>query len=229
MWLKGTLDHAGGDTRRKSDSVPRFGILTFHVALRQDPRPTSRMDGTAGISRRDQCRCTRGRVSDSLFQPSRSRSALSASHASRFPVGSYDSDAYTLTFNRSGAFRYMKGDQLMVGGGTPSTTAICRSPTRRGSMRVLDLTGTRAPIAGSWRGARCGSPPSMIGARIAFADWLIRRGNRIGPTRRQGGEQPAYRRSRGRTCFRSLDIGDPVSAIVGGSGYCSRKARPRRG
>ena len=41
---------------------------------------------------------------------------LSGSLARRFPVGSYDSDAYTLTFDRTGAFRYLKGDQLMVQG-----------------------------------------------------------------------------------------------------------------
>jgi hypothetical protein len=35
---------------------------------------------------------------------------------SRFPRGSYDSDAYTLTFDTSGTFRYVKGDQLMVQG-----------------------------------------------------------------------------------------------------------------
>ncbi len=34
----------------------------------------------------------------------------------RFPVGSYDSDAYTVTFDSMGAFRYLKGDQLMVQG-----------------------------------------------------------------------------------------------------------------
>ena len=38
------------------------------------------------------------------------------SHAGRFPVGSYDSDAYTLTFDTTGTFRYDKGDQLMVQG-----------------------------------------------------------------------------------------------------------------
>lgn len=34
----------------------------------------------------------------------------------RFPLGSYDSDAYTLTFGTTGTFRYAKGDQLMVEG-----------------------------------------------------------------------------------------------------------------
>ena len=42
--------------------------------------------------------------------------SLAGSPASRFPVGSYDSDAYTLTFDSTGAFRYLKGDQLMVQG-----------------------------------------------------------------------------------------------------------------
>ena len=41
---------------------------------------------------------------------------LSGSLASRFPVGSYDSDAYTLTFDSTGAFHYLKGDRLMVQG-----------------------------------------------------------------------------------------------------------------
>jgi len=35
---------------------------------------------------------------------------------SQFPHGSYDSDAYTLTFDTTGRFRYVKGDQLMVQG-----------------------------------------------------------------------------------------------------------------
>ncbi len=35
---------------------------------------------------------------------------------SRFPFGSYDSDAYTLTLDTTGTFRYVKGDQLMVQG-----------------------------------------------------------------------------------------------------------------
>ena len=38
------------------------------------------------------------------------------SSAGRFPVGSYDSDAYTVTFDRTGTFRYTKGDRLMVEG-----------------------------------------------------------------------------------------------------------------
>jgi hypothetical protein len=41
---------------------------------------------------------------------------LSGSPASRFPIGSYDSDAYTLMFDSTGAFRYLKGDHLMVRG-----------------------------------------------------------------------------------------------------------------
>ena len=41
---------------------------------------------------------------------------LSGSLATRFPVGSYDSDAYTLTFDSTGAFRYLQGDHLMVQG-----------------------------------------------------------------------------------------------------------------
>lgn len=45
------------------------------------------------------------------FAPNHSRS-----FASRFPAGSYDSDAYTLTFDTSGTFRYRKGDLLMVQG-----------------------------------------------------------------------------------------------------------------
>jgi len=38
------------------------------------------------------------------------------STADRFPVGSYDSDAYTLSFDTTGTFRYVKGDRLMVEG-----------------------------------------------------------------------------------------------------------------
>ena len=43
-------------------------------------------------------------------------SVLSGSLANRFPTGAYDSDAYTLTFDTSGTFRYVKGDRLMVQG-----------------------------------------------------------------------------------------------------------------
>ena len=41
---------------------------------------------------------------------------LSGFLPSRFPVGSYDSDAYTLTFDSTGAFRYLRGHDLMVRG-----------------------------------------------------------------------------------------------------------------
>ena len=41
---------------------------------------------------------------------------LSGSLVPRFPVGTYDSDAYTLTFESQGTFRYLKGDQLIVQG-----------------------------------------------------------------------------------------------------------------
>jgi hypothetical protein len=34
----------------------------------------------------------------------------------RFPLGSYDSDAYTVVFDTSGTFRYMKATRLMVQG-----------------------------------------------------------------------------------------------------------------
>jgi hypothetical protein len=36
--------------------------------------------------------------------------------ANQFPLGSYDSDAYTLTFDTTGTFRYVKGQELMVQG-----------------------------------------------------------------------------------------------------------------
>lgn len=36
--------------------------------------------------------------------------------ASPFPVGSYDSDAYTLTFDTTGTFLYQRGDSVMVQG-----------------------------------------------------------------------------------------------------------------
>jgi hypothetical protein len=42
--------------------------------------------------------------------------AEARSSADQFPVGSYDSDAYTLTFDTTGTFRYVKGEQLMVEG-----------------------------------------------------------------------------------------------------------------
>ena len=42
--------------------------------------------------------------------------AASSAGRGRFPVGSYDSDAYTLTFDTAGAFRYMRGSELMVQG-----------------------------------------------------------------------------------------------------------------
>lgn len=46
--------------------------------------------------------------------------AFAAAHirpvADQFPVGSYDSDAYTLTFDTTGTFRYVKGEELMVEG-----------------------------------------------------------------------------------------------------------------
>jgi hypothetical protein len=42
--------------------------------------------------------------------------SLSHSLARRFPVGSYDSDAFTLTFDTTGTFHYLKGDRLMVEG-----------------------------------------------------------------------------------------------------------------
>ena len=36
--------------------------------------------------------------------------------ASSFPVGAYHSGGYTLLFEKSGKFRYLKGDRLMVEG-----------------------------------------------------------------------------------------------------------------
>lgn len=63
--------------------------------------------------------------------------ALSGFPASRFPVGSYDSDAYTLTFEKSGVFRYMKGDQLMVGG---------KYAVHDGTLSITDETGIDACV-----------------------------------------------------------------------------------
>jgi hypothetical protein len=40
----------------------------------------------------------------------------SPSLTSPFPVGSYDSDAYTVVFDSSKTFRYLMGDRLMVQG-----------------------------------------------------------------------------------------------------------------
>ena len=62
--------------------------------------------------------------------------ALSAS-PSRFPVGSYDSDAYTLTFEKSGVFRYQKGDQLMVRG---------KYVVHDSTMSMTDETGVDACV-----------------------------------------------------------------------------------
>ena len=53
----------------------------------------------------------------------------------RFPVGSYDSDAYTLTFDASGGFRYLKGEQLMVAG---------KYVVHDGTMSITDETGIDA-------------------------------------------------------------------------------------
>jgi hypothetical protein len=36
--------------------------------------------------------------------------------ATTFPAGSYDSEGYTITFEKTGTFRYVKGDRLMVEG-----------------------------------------------------------------------------------------------------------------
>jgi len=49
-----------------------------------------------------------------------------------FPVGSYDSDAYTLTFDTTGVFQYAKGDALMV----------------RGKYAVRDSTVTLTDVQG---------------------------------------------------------------------------------
>lgn len=63
--------------------------------------------------------------------------ALSASPASPFPVGSYDSDAYTLTFEKGGVFRYQKGDQLMVRG---------KYAVHDSTMSMTDETGIDACV-----------------------------------------------------------------------------------
>lgn len=63
--------------------------------------------------------------------------SLSGSLASRFPVGSYDSDAYTLTFDTSGTFRYVKGDRLMVQG---------KFVVRDSTLSLTDETGTDACV-----------------------------------------------------------------------------------
>jgi len=36
--------------------------------------------------------------------------------ATRFPTGSYDSGGYTITFEKTGSFHYVKGERLMVDG-----------------------------------------------------------------------------------------------------------------
>ena len=63
--------------------------------------------------------------------------ALSAFPAGRFPAGSYDSDAFTLTFDKSGAFRYLKGDQLVVSG---------KYVIHDSTMSITDETGVDACV-----------------------------------------------------------------------------------
>ena len=58
---------------------------------------------------------------------------LAGALASRFPVGAYDSDAYTLTFDSSGAFHYLKGDRLMVQGSYVVHDSIVSLTDEKGS------------------------------------------------------------------------------------------------
>ena len=67
-----------------------------------------------------------------------------------------------------------------------STTAPCRSPTRRGSMPVLEVAGTQACIAGRWWVTPCGSTAFTIRARTGSGGWRSRRGSRTAPARPQG-------------------------------------------
>jgi hypothetical protein len=64
-------------------------------------------------------------------------SGLRRPPASGFPVGSYDSDAYTLTFDTSGTFHYRLGDRLMVQG-----TYVVHDST----IALTDETGSDACV-----------------------------------------------------------------------------------
>ena len=112
---------------------------------------------------------------------------LSGSLASRFPVGSYDSDAYTLTFDSTGAFRYRQGDRLMVQGEYVVHDSTVSLTDEKGSDACVGRAGTQAHIAGTWWVAPCGSTPFTIPARIGSAGWLIKRGSHTAPARPQGG------------------------------------------
>ncbi len=56
---------------------------------------------------------------------------------SPFPLGTYDSDAYTLTFETGGTFRYVKGDRLMVQG---------RYTVQDTTISITDETGPDACV-----------------------------------------------------------------------------------
>ena len=102
---------------------------------------------------------------------------------SRFPFGSYDSDAYTLTFDTTGTFRYVKGDQLMVQGKYvvhDSTVAV--TDERGVDACVGRQSEPWARIAGNSSAVRCGSTPSTTPAQIEFAASRTKRGGRTGFT-----------------------------------------------
>ena len=61
-----------------------------------------------------QCRPLSCWVGVVLFVSAAALSSLAV--AATFPAGGYDSEGYTITFEKTGTFRYVKGERLMVEG-----------------------------------------------------------------------------------------------------------------
>ena len=61
------------------------------------------------------CRPSRCWIGVVLFASAAAFSSPSAASPA-FPAGSYDSEGYTITFEKTGHFHYVKGDRLMVDG-----------------------------------------------------------------------------------------------------------------
>ena len=73
-----------------------------------------------------------------------------------------------------------------------STTAPCRSPTRRGSMPVLEVAGTQACIAGRWWVTPCGSTALTIRAQTGSGGWRSRRGSHTAPASPREGRRLSH-------------------------------------